>query len=206
MEDKESYDELKKMSEELQNTNDQRIDSLVSTICSLSDDLNNNKPKAAIPEVVFVQHFLPYFQDFARNKETQNDSLLCKWLELANGPYNEVDVVGANGETLFTVPSIYIKNVAAIDNVKKFDFTNTVTNYNRKLNNNPVDAENYINSQMGSVPKFIHDANGNKQEQQRWIEIFKRYNKPKNEEKKDSKSNNKIKKRLREDFGIEVDE
>lgn len=211
----ESYKTLKKMSEDLQNSEVKQVSNRINDILEGFDE-EKEKPNKAIPELVFKHYFLPFFQDLARSKKPedskQNKNLMSAWIELADGPFNEVDVIDDNkGETLFTVPSLFVKNAVVLENVKNVPFNDIQQDYDRKNSINPVQANNYLNTRLSGMPKFIKNPEDNIADQERWTKIFKRYNNL-NKKKEDliSKPINcdskKVKKKIEEDLGVSLDD
>lgn len=217
-EENNQYFKLKDLSKQLSQERQNKFKNIVTTLVEDEREAAD-EPKTVLPESVFVEFFLPYFIELARTQnDTQNDkklaknfndNLLGKWIDMAKGPYNEVDVMDNAGNIIFTVPALFSKNVVMMENVKSFDFLNMTRTYNRKLSVNPTQATNYLYSSFSGVPKFLKNPNDDLSRQEKWANIFKRYMK-KPEEKKDEIQNTakaeKIKKRIREDLGIDLDD
>jgi len=80
-----------------------RVNGELNVIC---DNIAESRANAVLPEAVFVEYFL----DYLRNPSVQPEStLMGKWIELAGGPYNEVDIINQEAAVLFTVPGVFAK-------------------------------------------------------------------------------------------------
>lgn len=210
----ESYNTLKDMSKELANSKRDQINEMVNDLLERYNDVK--EPNVTIPETVFKHYFLPFFKDLATSKtpedSKQNKNLMSAWINLANGPFNEVDVIDdIKGDTLFTVPSLFVKNSLVLENVKDFNFAEVGNVYEKKSAVNPFQAENYVNSALSSVPKFIKDPKTNITDEEKWIKIFKRYSdiKSKNDNlinKPINSNSNQVKKKIKEDLGVDLDD
>ena len=210
----ESYKTLKNISDDIHAAEIKHIKERINDIVEGLEE-EKQQPNKAIPETVFKHYFLPFFQDLAKSKtpedSKQNKNLMSAWIELADGPFNEVDVIDEiKGDTLFTVPSLFVKNAIVLENVKDVPFGDITRNYERKSTINPVQANNYINSTLSGMPKFIKNPEDNIVDQERWTKIFKRYKEPSKAEQLVSKPINcntkKVKKKLEEDLGVSLDD
>lgn len=170
----------------------------------------NTRP--IIPEAVFRQFFLLTFVRYIKNKGEllgtaeeiqQDDYNLRKWLELAGGPYNEVDVIGPDNSVVLTVPSLYLDNTNVVDKLTEFDFVGMVKSYERKSSVLPQIGENDINNRMQHMPKFI-DTSGSSAYVQKWIEVANYYKRIMEPEVKSTQPHPKADvKKVQEDLGIE---
>ena len=170
---KDELEELQRISEDLLNSD---TDRLRKDLDIMYKEIVLEKETPVLSESVFVEYFLPYFRNI--NKEENKESvLLNKWLEIAGGPYQEVTVINNAGEKLYNVPAIYNNKTVDNDILKNSDvsFNAMGSIYNKKQERLPTEAENFINQQMSSVPQFVHNAEHNSVDQERWISIFKRY-------------------------------
>ena len=208
-----SYNTLKNISKELQTVEAKQVAGIVNDILEGFEEVD--KVNQAVPETVFKHYFLPFFQDLAKSTKSedskQNKNLMSAWIELANGPFNEVDVIDdVKGEKLFTVPSLFIKNAIVLENVKDVPLHDIHHEYDRKKSINPVQADNFINANLAGMPKFIKNPDDNKIDQERWTKIFKRYANVNKNEKLITKPINcdskKVKKRIEEDLGVNLDD
>lgn len=175
MEEKDTRNELQELSEELINESKNRI---VNSLEGFYKELMVPREKPVLNESVFVEYFLPFFKDFARNNVTEeNGVLMQKWLEIAGTHYGEVSIVSDDGTVLFDVPGIYNSNAADLSALKEgqVDLDRMGKAYNKKMERIPQDAENFINMEIGSMPKFIRNPEGEFETQKRWLDIFKRY-------------------------------
>lgn len=209
----ESYNTLKEMSQDLANSKRDQINEMVNDILERYEEVK--EANTTIPENVFKHYFLPFFKDLAKSVKPedskQNKNLMSAWINLANGPFNEVDVIDdVKGETLFTVPSLFVKNAVVLENVKDFNFSEVGSAYKMKASVNPFQAENYVNSALAAVPKFIKDPKANVTDEERWIKIFKRYSDTKNKKedlitKPINSDTKQVKRKIKEDLGVDLD-
>ena len=130
---------------------------------------------AVIPEIVFVEYFLDFFKNI---HNTSEKTLLLKWLELAGGPYNEVNVIDGEGKVIYTVPSVYIK--PKIDeNMNDVNFNNMASKYVMKTNRIKTEGVNYLKNELKDIDNMIKvDEKEMLEATNRWKAIFKRYEKP----------------------------
>lgn len=194
--------ELKKMSN---NIKIEHIERATTFINDISKELNEStEQNAVVPEIVFKEYFLPMFKRFATKKldKNQDDNLLRKWIELAGGPYSEVDVIDTKGNKIFTVPSVYTRNVADISKLDDVNFTDIGIKHEQYKNILPQQGENYANKTIKNLPKFINSSKTHASEQNRWVEILTKYN---GEEANDIFSK-KLSKSKQEDLGLDFSE
>lgn len=129
-----------------------------------------------LPEDLFVSHFLPLFKGDIKDAELEND-LRSKWYILARHPQGEINITDNSGTVLFTTPSIsYTKMFDPTKSDVGGSFKDLVTMANQLGSSNPIRARQYLENNL--VKKFDgmrqrgHVLNN---EEQRWLEIFKRY-------------------------------
>jgi len=182
MSDKENINALKEMASRIKESN---INEVRNTLNLIESELNTNiengiKKVGRLPEYVFVENFLDFFRSGLT--ETKGKPLLLKWLELAGGPYNEVDIIDENGNVIFTTPGIYVR--PNIDLTNKFSFNNMNKTYELQANRMKALGENYLAKQFGVIESQIRlpDATKNKL---RWEKIFKYYDGDRNIFKED---------------------
>lgn len=84
-----------------------------------------------IPEVNFVQVFLPYF---AGDEVNLYDVSISNWITLVGGAYNKAYVVDRQGEVLFTVPPISDNSVFSSKGARE-DYSNFLPEVVGTLNN-----------------------------------------------------------------------
>jgi len=133
------------------------------------------KSKVYLPESVFVEYFLDFFK--SNGHQDMTTPLSLKWIELAGGPYNEVTVIDAMANELYTVPSIYSKPNIDADKSNSMNFSNMASEFKLRSNRIVEDGTNYLNNQLSGVDNMVgvsDDASVNT-----WKAIFQRYDKSK---------------------------
>jgi len=162
------------MGEGLNNIAQQMRDNKNAAISSLIDDIHkdmiDNVQNATIPYDVFGAYFLDHFK---YGGVMDNEApLTLKWLELAGGPYGEVDIVDNNGNIIITTPGMFCRPDID-DNVSGVDYSNLVSEYNLRANRLHADGVNYANTNLSGVGDGIktkHDEFNF-----RWEAVFNRY-------------------------------
>lgn len=194
--------ELEAASARLLDEDTKRINNMLSRAYQ---ELVETTDKALIPEHVFIQYFLPYFKnpDAAENRDSV---ILNKWVEMAGGPYNEVSIIGNQGEVLFDVPAIYNKDTVNLDILKE---SNVDLNYVGKAYDNMVTrapdmGEAVINEGLSNLPKFVNNINNNVELRGRWDKIFKRYEYL-DEENAILEESHSISREVKENLGLNYD-
>jgi hypothetical protein len=143
---------------------------LVSVIEEIHHELTT-VPKSVIPEIEFKEHFLDYL--FNPAAMAANGVLLLKWLELARGAFNEVDVMDSMGNIIFTVPAIYIKPSINQDIINNNDFSGINAMYNLKANHFQAEGINFLNNALTGVSNSITAPETNVVS--RWQNIYNYY-------------------------------
>ena len=68
-----------------------------------------NEPNPTVDYMLFGEVFLPYF---ARDENPKYPNITPSlWLAVAKNHYNEVDIIGPNGEVVGTVPPMYERDI-----------------------------------------------------------------------------------------------
>lgn len=68
-----------------------------------------NEPNPTVDYMLFGEVFLPYF---ARDENPKYPNVTPSlWLAVAKNHYNEVDIIGPNGEVVGTVPPMYERDI-----------------------------------------------------------------------------------------------
>lgn len=68
-----------------------------------------NEPNPTVDYMLFGEVFLPYF---ARDENPKYPNVTPGlWLSVAKNHYNEVDIIGPNGEVVATVPPMYERDI-----------------------------------------------------------------------------------------------
>jgi len=156
---------------------EQKKNEVISQISELYRELVTDISISTIPEKIFVEIFLDYFRSGGQMNTV--NPLTIKWLELAGGPYNPVNVLDDKGNIVFTTPGIYCKpNTDTL----KVDYGNLVSTFNLKANRIHEEGLNYLTVNLaGTVNKINVEYDSYLL---RWKAIFNRYSKaPKQEGK-----------------------
>lgn len=70
---------------------------------NLQKDINN-KERATIPESIFINVYLPVL---ATGNLDENSSIIKDYINVAGGPYEEMDIVDHTGKVKATLPPLY---------------------------------------------------------------------------------------------------
>lgn len=141
-------------------------------------------PVKQLPEHIFVQTFLPYFcgeQDLSTNKE-----ILGLWIGVATTPTAEVEIISNTGMPLFRVPALI--DTSIINPVRgeeqAIGFSRIIALANEYSRDIPIVGENILVKNLAIKAKEIQSKSTVFNEnEKRWIEIFKRYGKIKDNSK-----------------------
>jgi hypothetical protein len=148
-------------------------------INSITAELEQGKLVQSISEEVFVKTFLPMFAEDADRDPRINVST---WLNLAHGPFNEVNVVDnqRGDEVLFTVPPLhdrnYIKPLDGNGPEANMSSLTHVMMHAEKLGKRGMNVmNNYIDSELSARAFMFGDKKINPDFAKRWLDIFTRY-------------------------------
>lgn len=136
----------------------------------LYTELVEELPIGSLSEIVFKEYFLEFFQK--GNSSNTDAPLALKWLEVAGGPYNGINIVDNFGNLLYTTPGLYARPTPskAIENA---DLDNIATNFNLKSNVMHNAGINYLENQIGGLNREINVST--QEHQLKWQAIFNRY-------------------------------
>ena len=207
MEQNNPMSELQSLSDALRDSEINRISSEIASIQEILEDPEVNKNNF-IPESVLKEEFLPFFKDFMSNKidkkDVKNNTLMYKWLALAESPYKEVDVINMKGEKIFTVPPLYNKDGVDLNPLKQVPFAEIGKEVENRNSILAEDGENYLIQRLSALPKeaFLN-PNEVTEDIRRWEAIFKRYE---NVEEEKSPSLDNIPQTVKEDLGLITDD
>lgn len=159
-------DGLNKIAINMRESKVKEISALINTIHADMVDTDNN----TIPYDVFKEYFLEFFKQGGHMDSEA--PLTLKWLELAGGPYNEVDIVDGNGAIVITTPGMYCR--PDIDpNVFNINYGDMMDEFNMRSNRLHADGINFAAKSLNGVSDGIttkHDEFNF-----RWDSVFKRY-------------------------------
>lgn len=129
-----------------------------------------------MPEPIFKEHFLPFLS--GQKDLGDNPNIVKEWVDAAKSPVAEVDVVDETGQVIFTVPPLYDTDV--IDSVKRKlgeSFSAIYTQYTLHSNNLPVMGERFLAETFDKkIPSMMKKSENVEAANQRWTDIFNRYN------------------------------
>lgn len=143
------------------------------SIESIHEDVVATKNKNYIPEIVFKDKFLDYFENLP--EDTSNDPTMQQWVAFSGGPYNEVDVIDKNGNVIYTVPGVLSKPLVDDKLAKDYRFDNIASKFELKHNRLPEEGARYLEAELSGVPKYIKADT--ETDAARWKQIFDRYKK-----------------------------
>lgn len=143
------------------------------------DSLVVKANKAHLPEVVFQQHFLPFFAGELDTPALKDRDVITDWISIAGTPMSEVDIVDEAGATLFTVPPIFDSNIIEHVNRKAGNsLRDIMAEYEIRKTGIPAQANNFLNAALAEKSReMTSDTRHLSVTTARWNEIMKRYNK-----------------------------
>lgn len=134
-------------------------------------ELAENK-NPAIQEAEFISKFLPMFS--ADPRRTDGTIFVNAWINVANSPFAEVDVMRGN-ELLFTIPPILYAPKNLLDALGGSNAYRNITDAALKYNVMPKLGEAAMQRWMKET---VPNQDISYSHLLRWNEIFKRYNLP----------------------------
>lgn len=138
------------------------------------DDLEKNlvaerHQPITMPSSVFRGVFAPAL----KNPTTpENLHLVAKYVEYVDGPMNELILTDIDGNVENVVPPIIDSGTVRSSDISKVNIAKAGTIFQRKLNANAVDAENYLQSVASGLSKRIEGNATSKQNEMRDILNF----------------------------------
>ena len=127
-------------------------------------------PKGKLPERIFKDYFLPYF--IGDKVIPDDNSVIDNWISVAGGMTNKVDILGDNGEVVYTVPALVDTSYVGVRQQNKisiYDMLATATQKNERIVNS---GDEILTIAEDEVSKISHSS----ELEQFWIMIYKRYN------------------------------
>lgn len=174
------------MSKELKNIASKMVENKAAEISSFINGIHKeiveDIANVTIPYDIFGEYFLDFFKH-GGFMDTEAP-LTLKWLELAGGPYSEVDIVDSNNNIVITAPGIFCRPEIDL-NVSNLNYNSLMDEYNLRSNRLHSDGINYANANLSGISKGIktkHDEFNF-----RWEAVFKRYDVHKKVSKKHTK-------------------
>lgn len=131
---------------------------------------------ATLPEDVFKATFLPFFA----GQPTDANINASVWAGIAGNPYRPVNIIGVDGEVLYTIPSLFDRQ--AVDPTKASDHAvpmqHVMITHEQLTRISPIRAQSYMNSQLAQRKIAVDVTPTIAKNIQTWNQIFKRYNLP----------------------------
>lgn len=126
-----------------------------------------------IPEVNFVQVFLPYF---AQDPENLYDVHVGHWIAIAGGPFNSVNVADPSGEILYTVPPIFDNTALTLKPHEAPEaIYEVIGNANNLALSFPAKGIRYMREHLGELYRKMVDKTIAIEQIRTWNAIFTRY-------------------------------
>lgn len=138
-----------------------------------------NKPINKIPENIFVQYILPFFNPNNPMNEETYASFLTNWIALAGAPTLEVAVVDNKGAIIFLCPAMFDTEIinAKRDILNTKNVSNFFKAYLAQQDVNGFAANVFFNKNAYDIYKNLVKDNPKLEEnRRRWETIFVRYN------------------------------
>lgn len=167
--------------EQTENVKNKLRDNLTDGFIRLEAQLFNDilqdsaKNRTKLPEEIFVRHFLPFFS--GKQPVSDHPQIVAEWIGIAKSPTAEVDVVGHNNETLFTVPAYFDTTVInAAERTAMRDVGTIVNKYIQEKNNLPQIATRNVTQALDQkVPTMFQASDNFQKNKECWKQIFSRY-------------------------------
>jgi hypothetical protein len=137
-------------------------------------------PRPQIPEEVFTVLFLPYFSG---QVVPEGRNVMAEWISAAGSAMADVDVVDTDGNVVFTVPPIFSTDMLKLTRERpRGDFAEIVTETQMISHQSGVKATVYADQAINAkVRENVDQAKASQirsTTEQRWGQIFDRYNIP----------------------------
>jgi len=141
---------------------------------------NDTSNQRVLAESFFVGVFLPLF---AGDENPLHKATPQMWMNVANGPFNEVAVVDAEGTLLYRVPALASQAaIKPLDGTGQSAHMSTVSNMVQTArlyaNRGPNVVQHLIAEEMGKRSFMFNQKEMSAEHIQRWNEIFARYDRP----------------------------
>lgn len=157
---------------------EERNKALAEQIASIHSSLTTipEEEIATLPEDVFKATFLPFFA----GQPAPSNVNAGVWAGIAGNPYRPVNIVGIDGEVLYTIPSLFDRQ--AVDPTKASDHAvpmqHVMITHEQLTRISPVRAQAYMNAQLAQRKIAVDVSPTIAKNILVWNEIFKRYNLP----------------------------
>lgn len=132
-----------------------------------AQSLIDNQLRGRLPEHIFVQNFLPYFNGTVPVE--QRSLVYSQWIGVAGSPMSEVELLKPNGEIAAIVPPIYDTGFVS----GKHKDVNRIASEYELLSTNPINpAEDiFLSKMLNNLP----ESSVNLTHEQRWVELLSKY-------------------------------
>lgn len=155
------------MKKELENQVFDEKNEFIKNVEDMYESIKNNSEKSYIEESVFVNEFLPYL---VKGKDEKGITHL--WMEIAGGPFNEVDIV-KGGKHIGTVPPLMImpELIKSTNSLPMNEISHTFAQKNSRLKS---EADNYSAGLAAEIDKRVDVIENGLNE--KWKELGIKYN------------------------------
>jgi hypothetical protein len=151
---------------------------LAEQIKNIHDSLTSISAQdiTSLPEPVFVNSFLPFFA----GQTVTSDINVSTWVGIAGNPYRSVNIVGANGEVLYTIPPLFDRE--ALDPNKRqigvSPMQHVMKTYEQFMQLSPQRARSYLDQELAKRNLAVDARENIISNLHIWNAIFARYNLP----------------------------
>lgn len=130
---------------------------------------------ARLSERHFTQIFLPFF---AGDQELMYPVTINVWLNVAGGPYRSVNIVGADGTIIFTVPPLFDRKAINPLSEGANSIAHVIATTAQYARIHPVQGLNYLSSELTQRALIMKVPASVLNELDTWNKIFTRYGRP----------------------------
>lgn len=144
-------------------------------IGAIDDVLGSIKATSRLDEQTFKTIFLPMFLGVDKSK-LHPHAQLGAWINCAGGVYNEVEIFGSDGETLFNVPPAKLQLPIDYNRDRRtFSLTSELQTARLHAAHHPKRGEVYLKSVLDTYVVNTKELEIVIDYMKRWNAIFKRY-------------------------------
>jgi hypothetical protein len=162
--------QLQQVADQMESVQAKQVTELANTLYT---ELVENVRVNTIPEIVFKEYFLEHLKSVINGK-VEHSPLTLKWLELAGGPYNEVNVIDSNNNVVFTTPGLFSRPEVNSDISKQMNYPEMAAMYIARSNRLEVDGINYLSQELSGLKSLV--SSNAHSDYLKWKLIFDRYN------------------------------
>ncbi len=160
------------------NTNSPEYSFLEREIKAIGIAIESVTTAARLDEDTFKNIFLPMFYGIEEEK-LHPHAKIGGWIHCAGGVYNEVDIIGKEGEVLFRVPPVKLQlPVNYKRDRRRSSLLSELQTANLHAARHPVQGANYLKSVLDSYIVETKELDQVLSYMRRWSDIFKRYGYP----------------------------